>query len=587
VTAAPFRVRSVPEGYSLQATAAGLGSSEVAEWDELALLDDGTRSAEFRLRGESAELAGSVTDASGAPVADARVVVRCYGRQVMDGPLLRTTSLADGSFVASGLHGQGAEIQVEAPGYALGVGTVALEEGHTARLTIVLDAGFTLRGRVTLPHGLSANRVGVYAHPERTVDELFSLYTTTDENGDYVLELVPPGLIVASASTKDAGGATLRAQTRIVTRAGEDRTWDVSFGSGPAIRGHARDVAGTPLVGWSVEASPASPGTTMSQAVPTDERGAFVIPDLADAPYFVNLYAPEDARRSMARAVGVARPGGDEVELVVRTERTPTAFLAGRYVDAEGAPVRPEQLWARRSDELPSAGNPTWTDDHRFRIGPMLAGEYELSASFGDGAPSVLHPFTIAEGEDLELGEIAVPPTGRARLVLTGPDGARLPSTGSLCLTEGRFMSPLVTRDHEVFESAPLRPGTYWLHGMSGSFVPAGHVEVVIRAHETTELRARLNAGRGVRLDFAVPPGEHLPREVRLEVRDASGVLLVAQSPRVQHVGDHELLIAFVALPLGTFTFEARSEEGLRAAGTLEVRSGGELPLVVEVVLAR
>ncbi|NOT32441.1 MAG: carboxypeptidase regulatory-like domain-containing protein [Planctomycetes bacterium] len=54
-----FRVRSVPEGFGLLASADGAGSSETATWDAFETLDPNTRWVELRLRGESAEPKGA------------------------------------------------------------------------------------------------------------------------------------------------------------------------------------------------------------------------------------------------------------------------------------------------------------------------------------------------------------------------------------------------------------------------------------------------------------------------------------------------------------------------------------------------
>ena len=51
-------------------------------------------------------------------------------------------------------------------------------------------------------------------------------------------------------------------------------------------------------------------------------------------------------------------------------------------------------------------------------------------------------------------------------------------------------------------------------------------------------------------------------------------------------VADQELLIAFLALPLGAFTWSARSEEGWSAAGSLTVEPGSDT-LLVAVALER
>ena len=83
-------------------------------------------------------VAGTVTDAHGLPVTDAEV--RAEGVPDVDDetrPIARTTTDADGRFVAEGLGGDGACVRVVAPGYH----PTTVEHPRTApTLRIVLQA---------------------------------------------------------------------------------------------------------------------------------------------------------------------------------------------------------------------------------------------------------------------------------------------------------------------------------------------------------------------------------------------------------------------------------------------------------------
>src|SRR6185503_15838276 len=192
--------------------------------------------------------------------------------------------------------------------------------------------------------------------------------------------------------------------------------------------------------------------------------GRFRIPDLSDTPYDVVLYAPEDADRSQPRArVERVRAGGAELELVARVERRPSAYLMGRILDPDGKPVRPKSIWGRREDELGSVGAPEWSEDERFRLGPLLSGSYQLSFSV-EGFPGSRLDVVLAEGEERDLGDIVLARPGHARITMHGRDGLAIPRTLSAFLQDSHLLvSRLESADGSVFESEPLFPGPYEL----------------------------------------------------------------------------------------------------------------------------
>lgn len=588
-----FRVRSVPEGFGLLASADGAGSSETATWDAFETLDPNTRWVELRLRGESAELEGSVRDFGGKALAGARVAVRCAndldGRTLRHWPDVLVVSDHEGSFRLGGLHRGSADVSVVAANLAPMKERVMLEEGLTTRLAIRLDTGFSVRGTVVAADGRPAHEASIRAEP--TVSDVHEACTTTDEDGHYTLEFLPAGPIVLVAAQDEASAQAPRAQKRLTGRVGEQLEWNVVFGSGPSIRGRARDESGRALVGWWVRALPAQgTGAAVSALVATDEHGVFVLPDLAEAPFNVFLYAPEDSSPEMPRAQAeLALPGGADIELVVRGELEPSAFLLGRVLDPAGLPARPSHLSARRKDELDSVGDPAWLEGERFRIGPMLSGEYELSISVA-GFPDFHREFSLAEGEEHDLGDIALARTGSAKLTLRGPGGAPLGKPMSVFLMnhEG-LVSRLSSADGVVYESDPLFPGAYSLRIMAGVAAPDQPLSVEIRPGETTVTDLPLVAARTVFFDFRTPEEVRLPRRARFELRAAKGTLLLElEAQRSRSPGSsHELLGIVCALPFGRFDYSLRSADGWSAAGTIEVQTGTEPVQHVTVSLSR
>ena len=194
------------------------------------------------------------------------------------------------------------------------------------------------------------------------------------------------------------------------------------------------------------------------------------------------LSAPGD-ERSLARAQAGRSSDGAEVELVAQGEREPSAFVTGRLLDPDGTPRTPKAIWAIRRDQTQTIGDPSRSADQRFRLGPLLAGEYTLLIPIAPGLPDLHRAFVLAEGEELDLGDLALPRCGEARLTLLASDGQPLPAPLQVLLMEDeRYGHPFDSTDGRVYGCGPLWPGTYLLRVTSGAAAPAGPVPIEIRA---------------------------------------------------------------------------------------------------------
>jgi hypothetical protein len=108
------------------------------------------------------------------------------------------------------------------------------------------------------------------------------------------------------------------------------------------------------------------------------------------------------------------------------------------------------------------------------------------------------------------------------------------------------------------------------------------------RAGETLDIELLLVPGRTVVLDFDVDAGEALPGDVRVEVRDGNGALLLDELRRLADSQGHDRLSALTSLPLGRATFTARSSDGREARGTIDVAPADDGAMLhVPVRLAR
>ncbi|MEM9378537.1 MAG: carboxypeptidase regulatory-like domain-containing protein, partial [Planctomycetota bacterium] len=386
---------------------------------------------------------GRVVDVDGRPVAGASV--RGWCSPSIEGPPVRTaTSGPDGAFRLEHV-GPSFYVDAQREGYAIRSGfSGELDAGATAEdLEIVLDRARSLRGIVTDLEGRPLEGVRVRSDPNyrslaqwhqtpypkiRQVTGLL-FRGTTDATGAFEVDAVPQG-----------GNTRLYFRLAPFLEAYRDLdptegAHEVRLDPGLSAEGVVFDAAGAPAAGASVRRGPTFSNLhTAPTHIVADDGGRFRLdglsrPDPTDEyeapPYLVVKHA--------GHAVHVEQPieiGPGAAPSTIRLD--PELRLAGRVVDADGAPVEGASLritGERRMNrgyesDFPAswvhvAGIDTATSaaDGRFTFGQLPAGPYDLQLyAHGDRLRS--RSYRVAAGaEDLEL---VLDERAMAKVVLRG-----------------------------------------------------------------------------------------------------------------------------------------------------------------------
>jgi RNA polymerase sigma-70 factor (ECF subfamily) len=546
---------------------------------------------ELVLPGPGASLAGRVQDASGTPIAGVEVLI---GAEI-PGEVQRVdaTSDAAGSFLVNGLAPGPLEIQARAPGYGTAHAEVVVELAPdvTGSCTLVLPpearvAGVARDGGGRPLAGVQVTGDFGYFHGRET---------RTAADGSFVLSGLEAGFCWLRAN----GGTNGQARTELQLRAGEEARWDVVLTAGGVVAGVVLDERGAPLSHWHVAAvDPGEPGEWLRSAY-SDATGRFRMEDCPAERFVLALRAPEEEWGDAVLVLEDFRVGDEALVLRAMDACRPSAFLTGRVVDADGAPlVEVELIHVPRTGEglthVPDSAG-------RFRIGPLRSGEYTLFAwtlIAGSWGLDQLRPqsFTLQAGETKDVGDLVLERSGWIHVRAVAKGGGALPA-GTVLEDEAQLL-----RDGEEagwipevlggcvipFEglqgrSEPLGPGTYIVRAREG-FWCAADVEVEVRSGETTELELAFE--RATERCIEVLCADGVPAGA-LDVRalDANGRVL-----EERHCDEVDTFVQDVrytawlgGLVPGSYSIEARAADGRSATGELRVLdlADDETPLVL------
>ncbi len=345
---------------------------------------------------------------SGAPVAQAELrMMRTGGRRGLrawtapGSPL--STSDTEGHFALELPTGAGTLVQVDAAGY--GPLLFAAAGGSRAEDPRVIGLSLESSLEVTVS-GAEAAGLTVRAHVPATA--------LTADAGSQAADLGQVGFVWIARTASD-GRASLRhlpAQVpleleleragRVVYTAAEPVTLDpgsnpelrIDLSLGTTLTGFLREADGRPLAAqelWLVPALERGPGLlagarardSVAARTRTDEQGAFRLVSVPEGDWWLGP-APADAWSNAQELYSAPAPvgrwlhvpsGGGELEFSLVAERALT--VQGIVRAADGRPVAFASLHYRplRSGlSVEASSGP----EGRFRLGPLLAGPYEL-----------------------------------------------------------------------------------------------------------------------------------------------------------------------------------------------------------------
>lgn len=219
-----FEMTDVEPGtYTVKANAQGLGNYKK---DGVTIEAAGQTDLGDLIIGKGLEVSGVVVDTSNQPVSGATVGLKesssNFGWGDWGPPSITGTTDAEGAFTLTGATEASWVLTVTMEGYAVHRETLQLKKSATG-LKIKLSAGGSISGRVLNADGSAVSQITVSATshtsqaysswktmPEQMWGTLFGrqdMNTTTDADGNFLIEHVPEGTYLVAASNMEDGAA--------------------------------------------------------------------------------------------------------------------------------------------------------------------------------------------------------------------------------------------------------------------------------------------------------------------------------------------------------------------------------------------
>lgn len=537
----------------------------------------------LHLRGPGMELEGRVLDRDGSGIAAARVMVGPEypesleledGSQVTGPPPRITRTDAQGRFRLRGLEPGPLSVAARADGFAP-ARTAAEPLGETrARCELVLAPEARVVGVVRHADGSAAAGVGVASGAYLDFEHVQALSAS---DGSFVLGGLASGEHELSAYENESG----EARTTLRLASGTETRWDPVLVSGATLAGHVVDERGEPLTGWQVAAVKLEHVGLWLRESKSDALGAFELVNAPREEFLLAVRSPEDPWGEPVLLSDEFSLGQRDLVLVVPDAARPTAHVRGRVLDRAGRAPAEAQLMLTPGPGRSGVAQPA-REDGTFVIGPRPPGSYVLTIFTRDHGAHVSAPFTLVAAQELDLGTIVLETPGYLRVRATSPDGP-LPAdaiAGLALLRDGRSAGG-VQFTGELGLSGPIEPGNYVLSGHEDDWC-APDTPVTVAPGETLELELEFVPAVRQALVFRVPPRDK-SRFFDLWVRDERG------NPTHHHwtgyrPGD-SYGVTLGGLLAGTYSFEAATDTGRRAAGTFTLSSPGEPSEALEIEL--
>jgi len=445
----------------------------------------GTIEVELVLPGKGSVVEGGVFDPTGAPVAGARVEVselrphplRYEGTSFAALPAAAGLGRSDsnGRFRITDAAAGSCEIVVRAKGFAWARTQLDIPSGSTVQRDIRLTRGASLSGRVLDPRGKPVTGIPLWIvppadpSPGATIVRSSEYVGSTDSDGRFRLEALPAERTEFLVEKDDLG----RASTSIELAEGIEATWEATLSGGSTVSGRIVDAHGRGLPRWFVNAQFAKKQGIRNDEVKwlgwrancrSDSDGGFVLLNCPpEIPLRIAVWSPDKPGQDVAWIDDV-KAGAEGVEIRVGEHAEPSAFLIGRVLDPGGRPLGDAGIRA-----LQTQGGSfllhTRTDavTGKFRLGPLPAGEYRITVQANGQSDLEARPQTLAQGAEVDLGDLRLPESGTVLVRVHSKDGAPAGEVNLSIYGEGRTPVDLLTITENIARSHHLPVGSYRL----------------------------------------------------------------------------------------------------------------------------
>lgn len=243
--------------------------------------------------------------------------------------------------------------------------------------------------------------------------------------------------------------------------------------------------------------------------------------------------------------------------------------IKGVLLDPVGEPLNSIEMRVMRSDKTVVLHPESRTDPAgAFEISHLPPGEYDLvirSSEFADPRQR----FILSGGQHLDLGSVQMRTGGILEVRLATSDN-EVVRRGQVSVTVNGQRVLFYGTGNNAFRSRVLPPGevTIRVWADNAFFFP---IQESVRKGETREIVVTGISGVHCWLFFSKPNGHQRIHDLHLRVFDEAGNTYVDMNTDESPRQSSGLGLVFV-LPLGSFRFEATTETGLSAEGTIAVK---------------
>ncbi len=440
-------------------------------------------------------------------------------------------------------------IQARAARHAPVATTFDVIAGDRNECTLALQPEARVVGRV---HGLDGEALpGARIHTA-TTEQFADVSTWSSFDGSFVLAGLGTGTVTLVAERDEHGSA----EREFTLVPGTTTEWNVALSPVPKITGQVLDARGQPLAQMIVVALHPDDRVQRTRSDVTGTNGRFEIDGLDACSYLLWVQRPLGWREFPLLEVEDVWPDGAPLELRV-PEDGQGGSITAEIVTSDGAPLVGAELMVWHNERRLARSFASEGDRGAIRIDGVPAGTIVLDVRHADHPWKRLGERRIDAGDTLELGQIALEPSGRLRVRLTGADELHASLTVAL-IDANNHESSVARIVGDELTSGPLAPGTHKLK-ISGDGVRQVRREFAIEEGRETAFALALERC-GVRtITFVLPQDVPKPKWIACSLFDAQnrlvwgGIADCASTPPV----------AKVSAPAGSYVLRVGGERGL------------------------